>query len=232
MAELRESAAKLKEVVSGSDFAAATSTVQCVVTATGVASWLDKVKAFVASEMESIFEDVVAAVDAQATVCQQWTPQYDDKVTDKIYVKSKCQTLVNGTDRIRLSQEAKALHTALATATNDYMTMAIGIGKIEDNYETIRSNLEVWELTKKAVIVMACLHVLHNLSGATHFLEADTLKNSNSIGDAPVTLQDAIKTLAAKHKAAEPAAKRRKTISDTSSGGRQPCVTKYAAVGA
>ena len=79
------------------------------------------------------------------------------------------------------------------------MTMAIGIGKIEDNYETIRSNLEVWELTRKAVIVLACLHVLHNLKGGTQLLEAYTLNKSYSIVDAPATLRNNIEILAAKH---------------------------------
>ena len=58
-------------------------------------------------------------------------------------------------------------------------------------------------------MVMACLHVLHNMSGAGQLAEAETLKDR--IEDAPVTLRDAITALAAKHKRpAEPAAKRRK----------------------
>ena len=72
----------------------------------------------------------MAAADAQATVCKKFTPDYSDIVSDRMYVKSKCKTLVSNFDRNRLSSEAKALHQALAAATSDYMTMAIAIGNI------------------------------------------------------------------------------------------------------
>ena len=99
------------------------------------------------------------------------------------------------------------------------MTMAICIGKIDEKYETIRSNQTVFDITKKAVIVMACLHVLQNMSGASQLTEAETLKDK--VGGAPVPLRDAIAALAAKHKMpAEPAAKRRKMKSGLGEGGK------------
>ena len=159
----------------------------------------------------------MAAVDAQAAVCKSFTPTYSDIVSDEVYVKSKCKTLVSQVDRIRLASEAKALHQALAAATSDYATLKIGTGKIEDRYETIYSNRKVFDITKKAVMVMACLHVLHSMSGASQMQEADTLKDK--VDGAPVPLRDAMTALAAKHKKpAEPAAKRRKMVTDSGEG--------------
>ena len=151
----------------------------------------------------------MAAVDAQAAVCKNSTPQYSDVVNDNMYVKSKCKTLVAQVDRNRLSSVAKGLHQALLTATSDYATLKIGSGKIEDMYDTIRGNRTVFDIAKKAVMVMACLHVLHSMSGHSQLAEAETLKDK--IDGAPLPLRDAIGVLAAKNKKpAETAAKRRR----------------------
>ena len=97
--------------------------------------------------------------------------------------------------------------------------MAICIGKIDEKYETIRSNQTVFDITKKAVMVMACLHVLQNMSGASQLTEAETLKDK--VGGAPVPLRDAITAVAGKHKMpAEPAAVWRKMKSDLGEGGK------------
>ena len=89
----------------------------------------------------------------------------------------------------------------------------------DDKYETIRRNPAVFDITKKAVMVMACLHVLQNMSGASKLPAAEHVKDK--VGGAPVPLRDAITAVAGKHKMpAEPAAKRRKMNSDLGEGGK------------
>ena len=85
-------------------------------------------------------------------------------------------------------------------------------------------------MTKKAVMIIACLHVLHNMEGQRQWAEAELLKDK--LDGAPITLRDAITALAPKKRPAEPAAKRRKMVPDIGEGTKQPSVTTYAAVGA
>ena len=66
---------------------------------------------------------------------------------------------------------------------------------------------------------MACLHVIHNLSGPVQFAQAEPLKKKVDDAPVPLPLRDAIAALAAKNKEpAEPAAKRRKLEPDTGEG--------------
>ena len=136
-----------------------------------------------------------------------------------MYVKSKCKELASSFDRNLFASEAKALHYALATATADYGTLKIGMGKMEDKYDTISSNRNVFEITKKTIWVMACLHVLHTLSGNRQYAEAYSL--NKRIGEdetVPRPLRGGIAALAAKHRVPLQSAAKRQKVADPDIG--------------
>ena len=170
--------------------------------------WAQRAEVGICKFIDLLFDHAATYTEELSNKLADMCKPYTTILTDTTFLRSKCKTLYQSTDRGRVAAEAARLHRMQFSLSRDFKLLTSHDASLAEKYDTVAESEQVFTGAKKFLQVISHMHVLFGLSGAPQLDEAKAVKERAYV--VPKPLKEAVDILADKAKL--PPAKRARTF--------------------